>query len=399
MQDKTQVHPQPQSDYVRTRLTHSMEVASVGRSLGGQVARLLFRVGLASETAHRDLAADLGDIIAAACLAHDIGNPPFGHTGEQAIQTWFEAHRDTAFAGELSAAEQADFLLFEGNAQGFRILTRLQMDRNQGGMRLMDATLGAFTKYPCSAPARQGKAATYIGRKKHGYMQDEAAIFAALAGRLTLTPVDNAAGAWHRHPLAYLVEAADDICYSVIDVEDGVKLGRIGFSEAEEIFLAIIGNTMSERYKARSNDEKLSTLRSLSIGALIDAACRAFVDPQGGFLDGAQPKALLDLTPHDAAARQLKTLAMGRVYLWERTVTEELKGITVLHRLLDLFSAAMNAGPQHVTAQRLLSLVPHYEAGASRYQRLLAVTDYVSGMTDRYAKDTAERLRDVAVPA
>lgn len=396
MQDKTQVHPQPQSDYVRTRLTHSMEVASVGRSLGGQVARLLFRDGLASETTHRDLAADLGDIIAAACLAHDIGNPPFGHTGEQAIQTWFEAHRDAAFAGELSDEEQADFLLFEGNAQGFRILTRLQMDRNQGGMRLMDATLGAFTKYPCGAPQRQGRAATYIGRKKHGYKQSEAAIFTAMAGRLGLPAITGAPGAWQRHPLAYLVEAADDICYRVIDVEDGVKLGRIGFSEAEEIFVAIIGTAMSDRYRTRSNDEKLSTLRSLSIGALIDASCRAFVDPANRFLD---EKSLIDLTPQHAEARRLKELAMGRVYRWERTVTEELKGITMLHRLLDLFIAAMNAGPQHVTAQRLLSLVPHYDAGASRYQRLLAVTDYISGMTDRYAKDTAERLRDVVLPA
>lgn len=396
MQDKTQVHPQPQSDYVRTRLTHSMEVASVGRSLGGQVARLLFRDGLASETAHRDLAADLGDIIAAACLAHDIGNPPFGHTGEQAIQTWFAAHRDAAFAGELSADEEEDFLLFEGNAQGFRILTRLQMDRNQGGMRLMDATLGAFTKYPCGAPQRQGRAATYIGRKKHGYQQGEADIFAALAGRLALPAIDGVPGAWQRHPLAYLVEAADDICYRVIDVEDGVKLGRIGFSEAEEIFVAIIGTAMSDRYRTRSNDEKLSTLRSLSIGALIDASCRAFVDPANRFLD---EKSLIDLTPQHAEAKRLKDLAMGRVYRWERTVTEELKGITVLHRLLDLFVAAMNAGPQHVTAQRLLSLVPHYDAAAARYQRLLAVTDYISGMTDRYAKDTAERLRDVVLPA
>src|SRR3546814_1502535 len=136
------------------------------------------------------------------------------------------------------------------------------MDRNQGGMRLMDATLGAFTKYPCGAPQRQGRAATYIGRKKHGYKQSEADVFAALAGRLALPVVDGAAGAWQRHPLAYLVEAADDICYRVIDVEDGVKLGRIGFSEAEEIFIAIIGTAMSDRYRTRSKDRKSTRLNS-----------------------------------------------------------------------------------------------------------------------------------------
>lgn len=399
LQDKTQVHPQPQSDYVRTRLTHSMEVASVGRSLGGQVARLLFQDGLASDSQHRDLVADLGDIIAAACLAHDIGNPPFGHTGEQAIQSWFARHGETAFAGALSEAEQNDLLQFEGNAQGLRILTCLQMDRNQGGMRLMDATLGAFSKYPSGVLQRQKKDAAgsvYIGRRKHGYNQSEAASFAALAGRLHLTPLAEAPGAWCRHPLAYLLEAADDICYRVIDVEDGVKLGRIGFSEAEELYLAIIGTGMSDRYRQRNNDEKLSTLRSLTIGRLIDVCSRAFVSPQNGFLDGSQALPLLDVTPLAEPAKQLKTLARQRVYRWERTITEELKGIAVLHRLLDLFVGAVNA-PSGVTAQRLLDLVPHYDGAASRYDRLLTVTDYISGMTDRYAKDTAERLRDVTL--
>jgi dGTPase len=227
-------------------------------------------------------------------------------------------------------------------------------------------------------------------------MQDEAGIFAAMAERLGLPAIDGTSGAWYRHPLAYLVEAADDICYRVIDVEDGVKLGRIGFSEAEDIFRTIIGGDLGTRYPSRNNDEKLSTLRSRSIGALIDAACQAFIAPSNDFLDG---KSLLDLTAPGGAAKQLKRLALDRVYLWERTVTEELKGITVLHRLLDLFVAAMNADPKHVTAQRLLSLVPHYQAGLSRYRQLLAVTDYISGMTDRYAKDTAERLRDVVLPA
>lgn len=401
LQDKTQVHPLPQSDFVRTRLTHSMEVASVGRSLGGQVGRLLLdaRPDLARADETRHLAADLGDIVAAACLAHDIGNPPFGHAGEEAIQGWFRLNGANAFAGALSAAEQQDLLLFEGNAQGFRILTRLQMDRDQGGMNLMDATLGAFTKYPCGAMTRA--AGGYVGRKKHGYMESEATIFAALASRLGLGPWPDATGAFRRHPLAYLVEAADDICYRVIDVEDGVKIGRIGFSEAEDLFVSIIRPVLGEaglgqRYRQRRNDEKLSTLRSLSIGAFIVACCQAFTASASGFLDGTAPMSLIDATPVAQGGKDLKTLARERVYRWERTVTEEIKGIAVVRRLLDLFVGALDREAADAHAARLLALVPHYDHKAARYDRLLAITDYISGMTDRFAIETREKLRDVA---
>jgi len=396
LQNKTQVHPLPHTDFVRTRLTHSMEVASVGRSLGGLVARQLLAGDAALSRSQPHLAADLGDIVAAACLAHDIGNPPFGHAGEEAMQTWFGAAGAVLDDG-LTAAERADFLRFEGNAQGFRILTQLQMDRYDGGMRLMDATLAAFSKYPCGAGAAEGRAAAYIGRKKHGFMQAEAAIFAELAGRLGLAPLAGAAQAYYRHPFTYLVEAADDICYSVIDVEDGVKLGRIGFSEAEALFREIIGQPLGDRYERRSNDEKLSTLRSRAIGSLIDACGAAFVGPARDFLAGHAPMALIDATPQAAVAVQLKRLALTRVYRWDRTVTEELKGISVIHRLLDLFVPAAVAVKRNAVVSRLCALVPHFNPGASRYERLLSVTDYISGMTDRYAMDMHERLGDVSL--
>ena len=396
LQNKTQVHPLPHTDFVRTRLTHSMEVASVGRSLGNQVARRLLKNDPALAVMRPHLAADLGDIVAAACLAHDIGNPPFGHTGEQAIQHWFDENREIAFKDALNEAEQADLLRFEGNAQGYRILTRLQMDRDDGGMRLMDATLGAFTKYPsCSLAQKSGD---YIGRKKHGFDAAEAEIFAAMAGRLKLKPLPGVQQAWQRHPLAYLVEAADDICYRVIDVEDGVKLGRIGFSEAEGLLQQLIAGKQSENYFRRSVDEKLSTLRSRAIGGLLDACCDAFIDPANGFLDGAAGKDLLGATPLQGPAKALKDLALQRVYQWERTVGEEFKGINAIQHMLRLFVAALNAGKKNVTAQRLLVLIPHMpKEDAPRYLRLLAITDYISGMTDRFAVETWERLRDVAV--
>lgn len=396
LQNKTQVHPLPDSDFVRTRLTHSMEVASVGRSLGNQVARRLLAADKSLAAIRPHLAADLGDIVAAACLAHDIGNPPFGHTGEQAIQHWFDENRDAAFAGALNAAEQTDLLRFEGNAQGYRILTRLQMDRDDGGMRLMDATLGAFTKYPSGSLAQQS--GDYIGRKKHGFDAAEAEIFAAMAGRLKLQPLAGIAQAWQRHPLAYLVEAADDICYRVIDVEDGVKLGRIGFSEAEGLLQQLIAGKQSDNYFRRSVDEKLSTLRSRAIGGLLDACCDAFIDPANGYLDGAAKQDLLSATPLQTPAKALKDLALQRVYQWERTVGEEFKGINAIQHMLRLFVAALNAGKKNVTAQRLLVLIPHMpKDDAPRYLRLLAITDYISGMTDRFAMDMQERLRDVTV--
>ncbi len=396
LQNKTQVHPLPHTDYVRTRLTHSMEVASVGRSLGNQVARRLLADDKSLAAIRPHLATDLGDIVAAACLAHDIGNPPFGHTGEQAIQHWFDENRDDAFKDALNETEQTDLLRFEGNAQGYRILTRLQMDRDDGGMRLMDATLGAFTKYPSGSLAQ--KSDDYIGRKKHGFDAAEAEIFAAMAGRLKLKPLAGVPQAWQRHPLAYLVEAADDICYRVIDVEDGVKLGRIGFSEAESLLGQLIAGKQSENYYRRSVDEKLSTLRSRAIGGLLDACCDAFIDPANGFLDGAAGRDLLSATPLQAPAKALKDLALQRVYQWERTVGEEFKGINAIQHMLRQFVAALNASKKNVTAQRLLVLIPHMpKEDAPRYLRLLAITDYISGMTDRFAVETWERLRDVTV--
>jgi dGTPase len=183
----------------------------------------------------------------------------------------------------------------------------------------------------------------------------------------------------------------------VIDVEDGVKLGRIGFSEAEALFREIIGQPLGDRYERRSNDEKLSTLRSRAIGSLIDACGAAFVGPARDFLAGHAPMALIDATPQAAVAVQLKRLALTRVYRWDRMVTEELKGISVIHRLLDLFVPAAVAVKRNAVVSRLCALVPHFNPGASRYERLLSVTDYISGMTDRYAMDMHERLGDVSL--
>jgi dGTPase len=212
LQDKAQVFPLAKSDYVRTRLTHSLEVSCVGRSLGQLIGEYLKKK---KELPSQLAPADIGSIVAAACLAHDIGNPPFGHNGEKAIQGWFKAEAGQSVLTGLTAHEKADFENFEGNAQGFRILTRLQNTDNEGGLQLTCATLGTFTKYPRPSKVSCGKHPTHSGRgfKKHGYFVGEAKMFEEVAAEVGLIRRHQKCSGWFRHPLVFLVEAADDICY------------------------------------------------------------------------------------------------------------------------------------------------------------------------------------------
>src|SRR5690606_13738142 len=268
LQDKTQVHSLPESDYVRNRLTHSLEVSSVGRSLGAQVGQSVM------ERHGRDLtglsAAEFGHIVAAACIGHDIGNPPFGHFGEATIQHFFRSGPGAALVAGLSERERRDFLHFEGNAQGFRVMTRLQNWRDAGGLRLTCATLATFMKYPfrsLQAEPAQGKI---------GHFTAEAELFEEMARNVGLLRLGE--GRYARHPLTYLVEAADDICYSVVDIEDGFKLGRITFREAETQLHSLL-RRMPPRYREIEDETwKIAYLRAKVIGDLIDMAVEVFLD-------------------------------------------------------------------------------------------------------------------------
>ena len=269
---KTQVFPLPDNDAIHSRLTHSLEVSCVGRSLGTMVGETLVQrhAGLASAGFTER---SFGDIVAAACLAHDIGNPPFGHAGEDAIGRWFREHANVT--ADLAPAQRADLETFEGNAQGFRILTRLQIPRNPG-LRLTLATLAAFTKYPRPAGPRQKELG--IHGKKHGYFQTEAGLFAEVAEQLGL--VTHAAG-WNRHPLAFLVEAADDICYSILDLEDGFRLGLVPYELVEASLSSIASKGASfaapDPYPDRSNRmQNVSYLRAKAINHLANEVVIAF---------------------------------------------------------------------------------------------------------------------------
>jgi dGTPase len=261
LQNKTQVHPLPSSDYYRTRLTHSLEVAQVARIIGTSVGRILIDEKKVLPNGRH--AGDLGDIVYAACLAHDIGNPPFGHNGEYAIQSWFEENKDrnpmvaTALADEQ---KKYDMLHFDGNAQMFRILTRLQGWRKRGGLQLSYAVMAASMNYPFSSKVGHDK----YGKKKFGFFQDDSESANSIFEKVGLTKKDS--NNYARHPLAFICEAADDICYRSTDIEDGVKARIIPFSRGEELLKGAAAEKYSKRYgDVRSPDDKIQYLRSTAI--------------------------------------------------------------------------------------------------------------------------------------
>ncbi|MDF1722456.1 MAG: dNTP triphosphohydrolase [Minwuia sp.] len=361
LQDKTQVHPLSDNDYVRTRLTHSLEVASVGRSLGAGIGQVI--AGRRRLPAELD-AAEFGHIVSAASLAHDIGNPPFGHRGEKLMRSWFrDAARGRAMLNGLTEAEQQDLLQFEGNAQGFRILTRLQNWRDAGGLRLTAATLATFSKYPRLVNGAPARGADDAGAQKFGIMQAEAAIFRDVARETGLQGAGE--GRWLRHPLAFLVEAADDICYTIIDLEDGYKIGKIPFAEAEQLLLAL-GGTRRRLKEIAEPARRIAYLRAKAIGVLIGQVAAMFLDVEPQLLDGRHRAPLLNDVPGAAALAHITDVTARKVFVSDGDYERDLGADRVIRALLD------RAASQSAT-------------GTSAYARALGVTDLVSGMTDSYA--------------
>lgn len=396
LQDKTQVFPLARTDYVRTRLTHSLEVSSVGRSLGNMVGDSLIRQhGLVDW-----VAADVGTVVAAACLAHDIGNPPFGHAGEDAIREWFARNpRGQAVMASLTAAQQGDFLAFEGNAQGFRLLTRLQSPDNSGGMQLTTAVLATFTKYPRTSD--QPPPTANCAFRKFGVFGDDIDAFAAVASSVGLPAADTRA--WSRHPLAYLVEAADDICYLIVDTEDAFRSGLLDYPAVERL-LEPLAEASRARLTGLSRDkERVEYLRARAIGRLVDQVHTVFLEREAELLNGTQEQPLLALVPDTRLLHDIAVAAREQVYASTPVVEVGAAGFQVLFRLLDAFVEAVEDvaihGDDALTRNRMvLRLMPDQLLGPDSrlpddpYRRLLAVTDFVSGMTDRYAVSLFRRL-------
>ena len=406
LQDKTQVFPLAENDFARTRLTHSLEVASVGRSLGARVgAEICARHRLGDDGLHPS---DFGAIVHAAALGHDLGNPPFGHSGEDAIQHWFKSDSEHACEARkgLGATEIADIEHYEGNAQGFRILTRLQMPDNVGGLQLTYAMLGAFTKYPHASligpVSHQG-----ASLNKFGCFQSEREYFAAVAGHCAL--LQRAPECWARHPLTFLVEAADDICYRLVDYEDGARLGHLSYEDVRDAFLAILPPARQPRdLKGMSSSKAaIEMLRAMAIGECLAQCTALFLDHESELLAGIFDTPLIDLIPAASALANIQTRSRRTIYATERGVQIEIAGYEVLGGLLDIFVSAVNDLAAHGEgasrrSKKLASQLPTECAQAAReagpYERLMRLLDFVSGMTDSYAVTLYRRVKGIALP-
>jgi dGTPase len=390
LHDKTQVFPLPTNDVVHSRLTHSLEVASVGRSLGQRSAQL---IGLQD-----DAPQIVGDVVAASCLAHDIGNPPFGHAGEDAIRRYFG---QSPVPG-LSERQAADLSNYEGNAQGFRILSRLQFE-DYGGMQLTAATLGAFLKYP----RESGKDLEpgYAGSKKFGVFQNEVSLLRNLAQTLNLPQLgEDGQNAWRRHPLAYLVEAADDICNSILDLEDACRLGWVAHKTVNERLKDIAGDRYSAATFALYQDPQEGTgyLRAISIGVLVESCAELFEAHATSLLKGNPVKPLVKLCRHRDNLAALNDLAKTGCYENPSVLEREAAGYSALIGLLQYFvpSLIIKERSSGSFESRMLeflqrrSLVNRAEV-TNVYDRILRVLDYISGMTDSYAIESFRRLSGV----
>jgi dGTPase len=405
LQDKTQVFPLADNDYVRTRLTHSLEVASVARSLGARVGAALVERHKLAAPIH---ASDFGAVVSAAALAHDLGNPPFGHSGEDAISHWFTSSAVARPSrDELTGPQLTDLQSFEGNAQGFRVVTRLQMPDNPG-LRLTCATLGAFTKYPreslLTGPKPEG-----VSAKKFGFFQAERIFFEEVALRTGLIRQSENEARWCRHPLAFLVEAADDICYRLVDYEDGFRLKHLSFEQVRDAFVAVTGVPDDADFAGRMGDEKdgIAFLRAKAIGAAIEQTAVSFLEHEAEMLAGTFDRELLNLIPAAGALREIKQLSKATIYSTQRGVEIEAAGYEVLGGLLDVFYGAADEiarGRETRRSAKLLSLVPTQFLSPDRkpdpdpYTRLLKMTDFVSGMTDSYAVALYQKVRGISLP-
>lgn len=397
LQDKTQVVPLSKTDFVHTRLTHSLEVSVVARSLGRIVGEKILQK-------HPNLVAegyginDFGAIVASAALAHDIGNPPFGHSGEKAIGEYFKNGQGKKYKENLSAKEWQDIVDFEGNANGFRILNESKQGMD-GGIRISYATLGAFIKYPKESLPK--KPTNQIEDKKYGIFQSDIPFFNEVAKELGLIATGtNGNVAYKRHPLAYLVEAADDICYTIIDFEDGINLGLIDEEFALEYLIKLVKDTIDSKkyHQLEFKKDRLSYLRALAIGTLINEAAIMFLENEDLILEGAYPYSLLEKCKYEAQINDIIKLSVEKIYRSREVVEKELVGYSVIATLLDVFLKATNRKYENSLTnydKLVLNLLPEsiQKPKETLYLRVLTMCGYVASLTDGSALQLYKKLK------
>ena len=387
LQDKTQVIPLSETDFVHTRLTHSLEVSVVGRTLGRRVGKVLLE-------RHPNLVElgytfnDFGAIVAAASVTHDIGNPPFGHSGEKAIGEYFKTGKGLQYKEKLSPKEYQDLIDFEGNANGFKILTESR-EGISGGLRLCYATLGAFLKYPKESLPK--KPTTHIVDKKYGFFQSEKEAFIDVVTELGMKPKSLENNSFFRHPLAFLVEAADDICYTIIDFEDGINLGLIEEDYALEYMSKLIHGINRDKYYAlKHTKDRTAYLRAIAINALLDEAVTIFLDNEEAILSGDFQHSLLDKCKYEAQINDIIKISIAKIYRSKEVIEKEVAGYKIIADLLDVFIIAINNNYDNNNSNLdnlLVNLMPqeYVSQSDSQYDRIMAVCTYVSRMSDSYA--------------
>jgi len=396
LQDKTQVFPLSGSTDIHTRLTHSMETSSIARSLGTAAGVSICRE-YDTDGAHPS---DIGAAVAAAALAHDIGNPPLGHAGEEAIRYWFEnSPSGQAIREKMTPAERADFEHYDGNAQGFRVLARLEMSDRPGGMQLTCATLGTFAKYPGSSGAHL---------KKCGFFQQEKELFTTVANSCGMLP--DGKECWKRHPLSFLLEAADDIAYLTVDFEDAMRLGLIEYGELEKYFLDIINTEYSVNYvKTLSNSRrKAEFLRAQAIGVLVRSAADEFIRHHDELLAGTWNTPLTEIIPQKDILASIRARSTADIYNHQSIAEIVGSGFELVMGMLDFFVpcisevARENSGGAKAStrSRRIAAMLPDVLVNPgldNEYLRLLAILDYISAMTDRCAVSLYQKLKGISL--
>lgn len=415
LQNKTQVFPLPEEVFVHNRLTHSLEVASVGRSLGKIIGK---KIALLEEIKDDDTARpfyrnSLKNVIASACLAHDLGNPAFGHSGEEAISKYFKKRdtikeEDIAFKKQFSTEEWKDLTTFEGNANALRILTFQQKGRVKGGFRLTYSTLGSILKYPCESVSSNKK---ILHRKKYGYFKIDEDVFLDIAKELNLVKDKIESGiSYKRHPFVFLVEAADDICYNIIDFEDAHRLGILSYKEVKNSFLKIIETNpkddiewVKKQAKSLKDDpnESIAYLRAKAINTLIYKTADAFWENREGILDGDYDISLIDSIPElESIMKKIENVSIKKIYNAKKVVQLEIAGFRIMSALVEDFvtSALTEKESRDKEQNKILGLLPKqfsFEESSSPYEKVMHIIDFIAGMTDLYALNLYRKLRGI----
>lgn len=400
LQNKTQVFPLPGSIFVHNRLTHSLEVASVGMSIGNDISR---RVIQKRPELKETLVEEIGTIVSAACLAHDLGNPPFGHSGEKAIQTFFSEGPGQKIKSMVSSEFWDDITHFEGNANAFRILTHRFKGRRQGGFVMTYSMLASIVKYPfaSSLAGNHGKFGFFASEaESYRKIADELGVFCKSAPGEPLK--------YARHPLVYMVEAADDICYEIMDIEDSHKLKILSFAETEHLLLSFFDEEIQQKIRQRIIDEELTDenekvvyMRASVIGKLENECVAAFLAHEEEILAGTFEGSLIDHISErqKKAYKECEKISYSKIYQSKPVLDIELSGYKIMATLMEVFvEAAVN--PSRFYSKQLLRRVSsQYDIeNENLEERIMAVIDYISGMTDIYALDIYQKINGISLP-